>query len=131
MLVLDASLAFELMLNSEKGLQALDLVLRSGEELHAPHLIDVEFTQALRRFVAARQLDAGAARQALDDFGDLALERHAHTLLLPRIWELRDAMSAYDAAYVALAELLDVPLVTCDARLSRAHAHRAEIRLID
>jgi predicted nucleic acid-binding protein len=130
MLVLDASLALELALRSAKGALATQVILRAGEELHAPHLIDIEFMHTLRRMVRERELDPGAAQQALDDFLDLALERHAHTASLPRIWTLRNAASAYDAVYIALAESLAAPLVTCDARLSRSHGHHAEVRVI-
>jgi predicted nucleic acid-binding protein len=105
-------------------------VLGGGEDLHAPHLIDVEFAQVLRRLTRSAALSSDLAQQALDDLRDLALERHPHTLLLPRIWQLRDSVSAYDAAYIALAEGLDAPLATCDTRLSRSHGHRASIQLL-
>jgi predicted nucleic acid-binding protein len=130
MMVLDASLALELALRSAKGAMATRMILREGEELHAPHLIDIEFTHTLRRMVREKEVDPGAAQQTLDDFLDFALERHAHTTFLPRIWLLRNALSAYDAAYVALAESLAAPLLTCDARLSRSHGHHAEVRLV-
>jgi predicted nucleic acid-binding protein len=130
MLVLDASLVLELTLRSTKGALATRMILHEGEELHAPHLIDIEFTHTLRRMVREKELDARAAQQTLDDFLDLALERHAHTTFIARIWALRDALSAYDAVYIALAESLAAPLLTCDARLSRSHGHHAEVRLI-
>jgi len=131
MLVLGASLALEIVLRSAKGATATAMIFHAGEELHAPYLIDIEFAHTLRRLVRLKELESGLAQQALDDFGDLALTRHAHLPLLARIWDLRDALSAYDAAYIALAEALDVPLVTCDAKLSRSHGHRADIQLID
>jgi predicted nucleic acid-binding protein len=131
MLVLDASLALEIVLRTAKGATATAIMFHADEELHAPFLIDVEFAHTLRRLVRLKELELNFAKQALDDFGDLPLERHAHLPLLPRIWDLREALSAYDASYVALAEALDVPLVTCDAKLSRSHGHRADIRLID
>ena len=130
MLVLDASLALEITLRSAKGALATRVLLRAGEELHAPHLIDIEFMHTLRRMVRERELDPGAAQRTLDDFLDLALERHVHTTYLARIWILRNALSAYDAVYVALAESLAAPLLTCDARLSRSHGHHADIQLI-
>jgi predicted nucleic acid-binding protein len=130
MLVLDASSALEVILTSAKGAMITRMFFRKGEELHAPHLIDIEFAHTLRRLVREKELEPKEAQRALDDFDNLALERHAHTALLPKIWTLRNALSAYDAAYVALAEALDAPLVTCDGRLSRSHGHHADIRLI-
>ncbi|MBV8799012.1 MAG: type II toxin-antitoxin system VapC family toxin [Alphaproteobacteria bacterium] len=130
MLVIDASLAVEFALNTKRGVHATDMAFRSAAELHAPHLIDVEVAHALRRFVLLREVEASVAHQALHDFEELPLHRYPHAVFLHRIWELRNALSAYDAAYVALAEALHAPLYTCDARLSRSHGHRAEIRLI-
>lgn len=130
MLVLDASVALELMLRSAKGALANRTIMHEGEALHAPHLIDIEFTHTLRRMAREKEIDSAAAQRTLDDFLDLDLRRHAHTTFLPRIWELRNALSAYDAVYVVLAESLAAPLLTCDGRLSRSHGHRADIRLI-
>ncbi|HWD23638.1 MAG TPA: type II toxin-antitoxin system VapC family toxin [Burkholderiales bacterium] len=67
----------------------------------------------------------------MEDFRDLLIERHAHADLLPRIWQLRESVSARDASYIALAEALDAPLVTCDAKLARSHGHSAQIELIE
>lgn len=130
MLVLDTSVALEVLLKTPLGVRCFERVLGGGEDLHAPHLIDVEFAQVLRRLTRSAALSSDLAQQALDDLRDLALERHPHTLLLPRIWQLRDSVSAYDAAYIALAEGLDAPLATCDTRLSRSHGHRASIELL-
>jgi predicted nucleic acid-binding protein len=130
MLVVDASVMLELTLRTPKGALASAMILHAGEELHAPHLLDVEFTHTLRRMVREKELDPIAAQERLRDFLDLTLKRHAHTALIPTIWALRDSLSAYDAVYVALAESLAAPLITCDGRLSRSHGHRAEIRLI-
>ena len=105
-------------------------VLHPAEQLHAPHLIDIEITQALRRLTQSGSLGPRRSELALAAFEDMALERHAHGDLLRRIWTLREAMTAYDGAYVALAEALAAPLVTCDGRLARAHGHSAEIELI-
>jgi predicted nucleic acid-binding protein len=130
MLVIDASVAVELTLHTQKGDRAADAALRSGQELHAPHLIDVEFAHALRRLVLLREITPTVASQALHDFEDLRLDRHPHNVFLYRIWELRNALSSYDAAYVTLAEALHAPLLTCDGRLSRSHGHSAEFQLI-
>ena len=100
------------------------------ESRHAPHLIDVELLQALRRLTLADVLDRSIAQAALADFRAASLARHAHEILMDRAWELRTSVSAYDAMYIALAEALDVPLLTCDAKLSRSHGHRARIELL-
>jgi len=88
----------------------------AGEQLHAPHLIDSELANELRRRVAARQLEADAAWTALDSWRRLGMTRYAMFALLDRVWELRENASAHDASYVALAELLDCCLLTVDGR---------------
>ena len=98
--------------------------------MHAPQLLDIEITQVLRRLVLQKELTAARAEQALQDLTDLLIERHDHQALIQRIWQLRDSLSAYDGAYVALAEALAVPLLTCDGKLARAHGHRATIELV-
>ena len=98
-----------------------------GETLHAPHLIDIETTQVLRRHVAKGAIGAQRGREAIQDVGALALRRYGHVDLLPRVWEMRDNLTAYDAVYVALAAVLDAPLLTCDRRLAAAAGHRARI----
>ena len=100
------------------------------ETLHAPHLIDVEVLQVLRRYVIGRQIDPARAEEALTVFGAMPLERYSHELLLARMWHLRRNLTAHDASYVALAELLDAPLLTRDAGLARSTGHHAEIELI-
>jgi len=89
-----------------------------GEELAAPDLADLEVTSVLRRSVAAGSVTAQRAHQALEDLSDLDIERVAHTSLLPRVWELRGNYTAYDASYVALAELFQASLLTCDAKMA-------------
>jgi len=130
MLVLDASAALEILLHTAKGERAFDIIVASGETLHAPHLIDVEMAQIVRRLVGHKELTPGEARQTLDDLYEMQMERYPHTVLLHRIWALRNSLSAYDAAYVALAETLSAALLTCDAKLSRAHGHNANVRLL-
>jgi predicted nucleic acid-binding protein len=128
-IVLDASAALELLLQTPIGVCVSDRALSADESLHAPHLLDVEVTQVLRRYALAGELTADRAEQALLDLADLPLTRHAHTDLISRIWSLRDSMTAYDGVYVALAEALDAPLITSDGKLSRAHGHAARIEL--
>lgn len=127
MIVIDASAVLELLLQTDKGVRVADRALAPQQRLHAPHLIDVEVTQTLRRLTHSKAMPARRAEQALADFSHLSIERHSHQDLVARLWQLRDALSAYDAAYVALAEALDAPLLSCDGKLARAHGHRAEI----
>lgn len=130
MIVIDASAVIELVLRTERGSRVEPRVLRPDEKLHAPHLLDIEIAQALRRLAQFKEITPDRAREALADHGVLHIKRTAHHDLLPRIWDLRENLSAYDAAYVALAEALQAPLVTCDAKLARSHGHRAHIELI-
>jgi predicted nucleic acid-binding protein len=130
MIVTDASVVVELLLGTEGASRIADRLLDPEETLHAPHLLDVEVAQALRRYALAGDVTPRMGELGLSDLLDLPIVRHPHTLLLPRIWELRRSISAYDAAYVALAEALGAPLLTRDARLARSHGHRARIELI-
>lgn len=130
MIVIDASAILEVLLNTSTGSKVSALLSRPDETFHAPHLLDIEVTQVLRRYALAGVLDEDRSRQARDDFQSLPIERYPHGELLERIWQLRVALTAYDAAYVVLAEALDAPLITCDARLSRAHGHGARVELI-
>ena len=131
MIVIDASAVLELVLRTEKGKKVEARVLVSEESLHAPHLIDVEVTQALRRLVQLKEIKAERAKQALDDHAALHIKRADHVDMLERLWELRQSITAYDATYVALAEVLDAPLITCDSKLARSHGHRATVELIE
>jgi predicted nucleic acid-binding protein len=112
---------------------ALGLVERLAEDgdLHAPHLIDTEILHALRRMLRRGQITAERAHDARTDFAELTLVRYPHEPLNERVWELRDNLTAYDATFVALAEALDVRLVTCDARLAAAPGHHAHVELYD
>ena len=96
-----------------------------SESLHAPHLIDVEVAQVLRRYVRDKTITAQRGQEALEDLCDLPLSRYPHDFLIPRIWELRATLTAYDAVYVALAELLGAPLLTCDSKIASAPGHDA------
>lgn len=130
MIVLDASAAVELLLQTQRAEQIAARALDPAERLHAPELIEIEVAQVLKRLLQARQITLARAELAFTDFEQLAIERHAHRPLLRRVWSLRSAVSAYDGAYVALAEALPAPLLTCDEKLSRAHGHSAAIELI-
>jgi predicted nucleic acid-binding protein len=102
----------------------------AGDTLHAPHLLDVEIAQVLRRYAVAGEIEAERGRAALADLADFRLSRYPHHFLMPRVWELRDNLSAYDAVYVALAEALDAPLLTRDRRLAAAAGHHARVELV-
>jgi len=130
MIVVDASTILELLLNTARAPRIAERLFSPRESLHAPHLLDVEVVQVLRRYARSRELSPERSLEALRDFLDLPLNRYAHDLFLGRIWELRNNLTAYDAAYVALAEALDAPLLTCDRRLANASGHTAEIVLV-
>ena len=129
MLVIDASAVTELLLGRPAAEPIARHIADHDYELHAPHLLGVEVVSALRRVVAAGEATTLRAGEALTDLLDLPIERYAHEILMPRLWQLRDNFSAYDAAYLALAETLaehGAPVLTADARFARgvrAHAH--------
>ena len=117
MIVADASALFQVLGGDERIVARM---FDRAEPICAPYLLDAEIASILRRHVLARTLAVSRARSMLSDYLDIAVTRWPHTLLLPRAFALRDTMTAYDALYVALAELLDATLVTRDARLARA-----------
>ncbi len=129
MIVLDASAAIDLLL----GLTASGrLRVRLGQAqglIVAPHLIDLEVAQVLRRFVSLGKLDAVRAEEALGDFSALGIRRQAHDVLLPRVWELRHNATAYDAAYLALSEVVRAPLITCDPKMSAVPGSSAVVEV--
>ena len=130
MIVSDASALVEILIRSPAASAIQRRLGARDQTLHAPHLIDLEVAKALRRFARTGQIEVTRGTQVLEDFLEVRLIRYPHHPLLPRIWELRHSVSAYDAAYVALAESPDVPLVTRDARLAAAKDHRARIDLL-
>lgn len=130
MIVVDASAALEVLLRTPAAPAVETRLFDPRQTLHAPHLLDVEVAQVLRRYALADEIDAQRCRTALDDLGDLPVHRYPHDVLLPRIWALRANLTAYDAAYVALAEALDAPLLTRDRRLATAPGHAARVELV-
>jgi len=100
--------------------RALVQRLSDDGDLHAPHLIDVEILRGVRGLVRGGKLSADRAEDVRVDVADLAITRYGHEPLADRVWALRDNLTAYDAVFVALSEALDVPLITCDARLAAA-----------
>jgi predicted nucleic acid-binding protein len=128
-IVLDASAAVEVLLQTAAGAPLTERLFEAGVSLHAPHLLDIETTQILRRFVRKGEVTPDRARQVLEDLADLPVERYAHDFLLPRVWSLRQNLTAYDAVYVALAEVLGATLLTRDARISRAPGHAVRVEV--
>ena len=130
MLVLDTSAVLDVLTATEPAPGLAQRLARDGD-LHAPHLLDTEMLHALRGLTSRGELSEERGADARTDFAELALIRYPHWPLSDRVWELRHNLTAYDATFVALAEALDVPLVTCDARLAGAPSHSAEIELFD
>jgi predicted nucleic acid-binding protein len=129
-IVLDASAAIEWLIKSPTGAK-IDRRLFTPLPivLHAPHLLDVEIAQVLRRYVREKIMSASRGEEALQDLSDLPLHRYPHDFLMHRVWELRANLTAYDAVYVVLAEVLDAPLVTCDRKIALASGHRATVEV--
>jgi predicted nucleic acid-binding protein len=125
MIVADASAALAALLNAGTARRSL-----ASEQLHVPHLIDSEVANGLRRMVSRREISAGAGWEALDAWRRLGLVRYPVAGMLDRVWQLRDNLPAYDASYVALAEVLGCALVTVDRRLSHAVGLRCPITVI-
>jgi predicted nucleic acid-binding protein len=129
-IVIDASAILELLLNTPASGRVAERLFARNDTLHAPHLLDLEVAQVLRRYTLAGEMEAERSEQALEDLAGLPLNRYPHDVFLFRIWALRHNLTAYDAAYIALAEALDAPLVTRDDALARAPGHHARIELV-
>jgi predicted nucleic acid-binding protein len=129
-IVVDTSALVEVLLRTSIAALVEEHLFATGETLHAPHLIDIETAQVVRRYAAGREIDGARGRAALDDLADFPMRRYSHDFLLPRVWDLRHNLTAYDAVYVALAEALDATLLTRDKRLAAASGHHARIELV-
>ena len=130
MIVVDASALTEFLLQTELGSRVERRLYKSDEDLHAPHLLDVEVLSALRRLVQAREVDTERAEAALEDLQLLRIIRHGHLALVAHAWDLRQNFTAYDAMYLALAEALDATVVTCDQPFAGASRRAARVELI-
>ena len=130
MIVVDASVVVELLLQTAAAPAIRDRVFSGDEALHAPALMDIEVAQVMRRYTDRGELAAARGRVALDLLRQLPIDRHDHRALLARIWSLRANLTAYDAAYVALAEALGATLVTRDSRLAKATGARTRVDVI-
>lgn len=131
MVVIDASATVDLLLRFEPNATRIRRWLQaSGASLYSPHLIDLEVLHVLRRNVQQRNISIERGEHALTAFALMSITRYPHTVLRKRIWELRTNITAYDAAYIALAETLSIPLITTDGRLARAPGHRASVEFL-
>jgi len=130
MIVVDASAITELLLQTELGTRVERRVYRNDDDLHAPHLLDVEVLNALRRLVQAGEVRVERAAEAIEDLQVPRILRHGHIDFATRVWELRQNFTAYDAVYLALAESLDATVVTCDRPFGAAPGHSARIEVI-
>jgi predicted nucleic acid-binding protein len=126
-IVIDASAAIELILRTPSGRRVETRIFDRGEDVSAPHLIDVEVAHVLRR-LAATGTDAAFCQAALGDWLAFGAVRYPHGELIGRVWELRSNFSAYDGAYIALAETLQAPLITHDRKLA-ATGHLAQVEV--
>jgi predicted nucleic acid-binding protein len=129
LIVVDASAVLELLLRT-RAASAVEERLFGGETLHAPHVLDLEVAQVLRRYERAAEISEQRGLEALDDLEALAIERYPHGPFLPRVWSLRANATAYDACYLALAEALEAPLLTTDHRLARMPGHHARVEVV-
>ena len=122
MVVVDSSAIIDVLLRKPSARELKQRFLAEREKLQAPHLIDLEVLQVIRRFARLGDIDVQRARFAIDDHQQLPIERHRHDTLLGLIWQLRNNFTAYDAIYVALGIALDATLITADKPLARAAA---------
>jgi predicted nucleic acid-binding protein len=129
-IVLDASAAVDWLVQTAAAQRIESRIFSGKQSLHAPELLDLEVAQVLRRLVREGALSASRAEAAIQDLLGLRIVRYPHSVLLPRIWQLRHNLSAYDAAYVVLAEKLGATLLTRDARLASAAGHAATVEVV-
>jgi len=130
LIVVDASAVIEVLLRTPAANALERSMFAPGQTLHAPHLLDVEVAQVIRKYAARGEIDGARGRMAIADLAAFRLQRYPHDFLLPRVWELRANITAYDAVYVALAEALDAALLTRDHRLAGAAGHQARVELV-
>lgn len=129
MIVVDASAMVELLLGTDLG-RRIDERVMAAPARHAPYLVDIEVVQVLRRFVLSKQLSSGRAAEAIEDLAVFPMQRHPHASLLERVFDLRANLTAYDAVYLALAEALGAPLITCDEALVKTPGRRTAVELV-
>ena len=130
MIVADASVVLEVLLATPDAAQLQNRLFAKKQSLHAPHLLDLEVAQVLRRYFLSGRLTAERGAAALECLAAFPITRYPHDLFLPRVWELRHNFTAYDAVYLALAEALHAPLLTRDRLLASAAGHTAKVELV-
>jgi predicted nucleic acid-binding protein len=130
LIVVDASVVVNALASASRDGEVARERLGRDPDLQTPHLMDLEVTSTLRRRTAAGQIDPRSAERAIGRLRRLRVTRQPHGHLLPRIWELRANVTAYDASYLALAEMLGCTFVTADARLARVRAARCPVEVV-
>ena len=130
MIVVDASALLEALLRTPAAAAVEQRLFEPGQGLHAPHLLDVEAAQVVRRYAANGAIEPERGRTALVDLADFPIRRYPHAFLLSRVWQLRNNLTAYDAVYVALAEVLDAPLLTRDRHLADTASRHVRVELV-
>jgi predicted nucleic acid-binding protein len=130
-IVVDASIASEILLGCPGDVAALERLFGTNEDMHAPELFDAEVAHVIRGAWLDGDISNETGEMAISFLRVFPVTRHSHEPLLERVWALRQNVTAYDAMYVALAELLDVPLITRDGRLARSSGHSARIEFIE
>jgi len=125
-IVADASAVLEVLLNTATGVAVGRHLFALGETVHVPHLLDLEVLQGIRKYVRTGSMSSLRAEHALQYYTSMSLRRYPHNALAPRIWALRHNWTAYDASYIALAEALSAPLITCD-RAFATPGHQAKV----
>ena len=130
MIVLDASVVVDLLIKPAADTSELRARIRAAGTVYAPHLMDAEVTNTLRRHLLRGWIDEISARRAIRRLAGMQVRWRPHRVLLGRALALRDQLSAYDAIYVAMAEVTGATLLTRDARLARAAGHRARVEVV-
>jgi len=130
MIVVDASVVLEVLLRTEAAEALEERMLNPAESMCAPHLLDIEVAQVVRRYCLLGETTSERGAEALRDLADMAIERFPHAPFLPRIWQLRQNLTAYDPAYVALAETLGCTLLTRDQALAKSPIHTASVEVL-
>jgi len=129
-IVVDASALIEALLRPEAAESLARRLYAPRQTLHAPHLIDAEVAQVVRRYTMSGAIDHERGGAAIKDLADFPIRRYPHGFLLSRVWDLRNNLSANDAIYVALAEALDAPLLTRDQRLAATAGHFVQVECV-
>jgi predicted nucleic acid-binding protein len=130
LIVVDASAIIEILLKTRLAERCQYRIFDSQEQICAPFLLDIEVIQVLQRYALKCDITPERGNEALEDYIDFPIVRYPHEPLLPRVWELRNNLTAYDATYISLAELLKAPLITCDYKIAGAHGYSAAVEVI-